>query len=60
MLFNFKPILFIRIVAFVIMSPQPKVGNILFLVWIPSASASASASALLRFRALSFEPMDGF
>ena len=39
------------------MSPQPKGGgNILFLVRIPSASASA----LLRFRALSFEPMDGF
>ena len=35
-------------------------GDILFLVRIPSASASASASALLRFRALSFEPMDGF
>ena len=33
-------------------------GDILFLVRIPSASASASA--LLRFRALSFEPMDGF
>ena len=41
------------------MSPQPKgVGDILFLVRIPSASASASA--LLRFRALSYEPMDGF
>ena len=40
-----------------IMSPQPKGGgDILFLVQIPSASASA----LLRFRALSFEPMDGF
>ena len=26
-----------------IMSPQPKVGDILFLVRIPSASASASA-----------------
>ena len=37
------------------MSPQPKGGDILFLVRIPSASASA----LLRFRALSFEPMDG-
>ena len=28
-----------------IMSPQPKVGDILFLVRFPSASASASASA---------------
>ena len=44
-----------------IMSPQPKGGgDILFLVRIPSASAAVSASALLRFRALSFEPMDGF
>ena len=44
----------------IVMSPQPKGGDILFLVWIPlgSASASASASALLRFHALSFEPMD--
>ena len=33
-------------------------GGTLFLVRIPSASASASA--LLRFRALSFEPIDGF
>ena len=42
-----------------VMSPQPKGGgDILFLVRIPLASASASA--LLRFRALSFEPMDGF
>ena len=31
-------------------------GGILFLVRIPSASASAE----LRFRVLSFEPMDGF
>ena len=31
-------------------------GDILFLVQIPLASASA----LLRFRVLSFEPMDGF
>ena len=40
--------------------PNRRGGDILFLVRIPSASASASASALLRFRALSFEPMDGF
>ena len=40
----------------IFMSPQPKGGDILFLVRVPSASASA----LLRFRALSFEPMDGF
>ena len=35
-------------------------GGILVLVQILSASASSSASALLRFRALSFEPMDVF
>ena len=29
----------------IFMSPQPKVGDILFLVRFPSASASASASA---------------
>ena len=50
--------------------PPTKGGDILFLVRMPSASASASASAsgsasasestLLRFRTLSFEPMDGF
>ena len=44
--------------------PPNRRGGILFLVRIPlasaSASTSASASALLRFRALSFEPMDGF
>ena len=33
------------------MSPQPKVGDILFLVRFPSASASY---------AISFEPVDGF
>ena len=38
--------------------PTEGEGNILFLVRIPSALASASA--LLRFRALSFEPIDGF
>ena len=43
----------------VIMSPQQKWGrDILFLVQIPSASAAASA--LLCFRVLSFEPIDGF
>ena len=41
---------------FKFMSPQPKGGGHIVLVGIPSASASA----LLRFRALSFEPMDGF
>ena len=40
--------------------PPTKGGGILFLVRIPSASAFASVSALLRFHALSFEPMDGF
>ena len=34
--------------------PPTEGGDILFLVRIPSASA------MLRFRALSFEPMDGF
>ena len=42
-----------------------RVGDILFLVWIPSASASTLASALalcsvFHFRALSSEPVDGF
>ena len=40
------------------MSPQPKVGDILFLVRIPSVSAVASASTLSD--AISFEPVDGF
>ena len=47
-----------KVVGWAIMSPQPKGWDILFLVRI--LSASASASALLRFRALSFETMDGF
>ena len=37
---------------------QPKVGDILFLVRIPSASASASSWLLSE--AISFEPVDGF
>ena len=41
-----------------IMSPQPKVGDILFLVRIPSASVSASVKLLSD--AISFEPVDGF
>ena len=34
-----------NVMSSVVMSPQPKVGDILFLVRFPSASASASASA---------------
>ena len=40
--------------------PNRRGWDILFLVQIPSASASASASALLRFHALSFELIDRF
>ena len=41
--------------------PPPKeLGDILFLVWIPSASASASSAAWLFVCAISPEPLDGF
>ena len=54
--FGVKPCVILTLLC----PPNQRGGDILFLVRIPSASASASASALLRFRALSFEPMDGF
>ena len=51
---------FFCLIGDIYVPPTKGGGDILFLVWIPPGSASASASALLRFRTLSFEPIDGF